>query len=540
MPTPSQIPEIPLTDSPGTWLRRAAAFIDRRSGALIAGFITLAILLRLLQWYHSRSLWFDEAVLALNLIERDYLSLARPLDYDQAAPAGFLALLKLASSVFGTGERAFRLIPVLAGILAFPLFHLFLRRHASPLQQLAGIVLLATSYTHLLHSIMMKQYAPDALAGIVLCLLLPPLLTSPLTPSRFALYTVTGCLAVWFSHPSTFVLASFGLVAIVHSLHLRDWKKALWTSLMAAFWLASFGGLYLLSVSADAQNAYLLQFWSRYFAPFPFHDTASFLWYPWSFFDLFRFTCGYTFPGIATGLFIVGVCHRWLANRPLCLALLGPLAFALLASALRLYAFGDRLMLFWLPILIFFMAEGLATLAESRLHLGFALAALFGALLCVHPTVDVVTMLKRPYLLEESRPVLRHVERSLVPGDDIYLYYGAVAAFRYYQTQGILAGAQPIEGYSFGMVPSRPSVAFVESRNARSHWKLYLEDLDRLRSRKRVWVVFSHLYKRAEISEEQFFLDHLNSFGRQISRFEAEGASAYLFNFSASPDATQH
>ena len=65
---------------------------------IIIGF---GILIRLIQYLYNRSLWADEAVLALNIVNRSYLELLQPLDYDQAAPIGFLLVEKLAVQLFG-------------------------------------------------------------------------------------------------------------------------------------------------------------------------------------------------------------------------------------------------------------------------------------------------------------------------------------------------------------------------------------------------------------------------------------------------------
>ncbi|MDE5108199.1 MAG: hypothetical protein O4808_14405, partial [Trichodesmium sp. St17_bin3_1_1] len=56
--------------------------------------IAFGVALRLIQYLSNRSLWADEAVLALNIVNRSYLELMQPLDYDQGAPIGFLIVEK--------------------------------------------------------------------------------------------------------------------------------------------------------------------------------------------------------------------------------------------------------------------------------------------------------------------------------------------------------------------------------------------------------------------------------------------------------------
>ena len=86
--------------------------------------ICFGILVRLVQYLFNRSLWADEAVLALNIVNRSYLELLEPLDYEQGAPIGFLILEKLAVQLFGDNEYALRLVPLLSSIICFFLFYI--------------------------------------------------------------------------------------------------------------------------------------------------------------------------------------------------------------------------------------------------------------------------------------------------------------------------------------------------------------------------------------------------------------------------------
>ena len=52
--------------------------------------MALGVVIRLVRIVLVHPLWGDECFVAANLIERDYLGLLRPLDYDQVAPVLFL------------------------------------------------------------------------------------------------------------------------------------------------------------------------------------------------------------------------------------------------------------------------------------------------------------------------------------------------------------------------------------------------------------------------------------------------------------------
>src|SRR5262245_30596325 len=92
----------PETVPPRRWVTARAA---------IVALVVLGIGLRLVALLSDRCLWIDEAMLALNLVERTPRQLLEPLDWNQGAPAGFLLTVKAGIMLFGTDEWAFRLIP---------------------------------------------------------------------------------------------------------------------------------------------------------------------------------------------------------------------------------------------------------------------------------------------------------------------------------------------------------------------------------------------------------------------------------------------
>src|SRR6476660_9658851 len=103
----------PAPARPGGWLTSRSAVI---------ALVLLGIGLRLLPLVANRNLWIDEAMLALNLIERTPAQLLQPLDWNQGAPAGFLLAVKATISAFGASEWALRLVPFLApcaGLVGF-------------------------------------------------------------------------------------------------------------------------------------------------------------------------------------------------------------------------------------------------------------------------------------------------------------------------------------------------------------------------------------------------------------------------------------
>ena len=145
----------------------------RRLGCPSLAQATLIVIVAGLLWRTVRyalafPLWGDEAFVAVNFLTRDLAGLTRPLEYFQIAPPGFLLAEWLAVHVFGTGERALRLVPYLAGVASLLLFWRFCREVASRRTVLLAVAMLAASFFPVRHSTEVKPYAIDLLVSLTL------------------------------------------------------------------------------------------------------------------------------------------------------------------------------------------------------------------------------------------------------------------------------------------------------------------------------------------------------------------------------------
>src|SRR6185503_8477862 len=136
---------------------------------LLAGF-----LLRLRQYLTGRSLWLDEAMLALNIVNRDYGDLFQPLDYDQGAPIGFMLVEKTFNLIFGRNEFSLRLFPLLIGLASLWIFYLLLKRSTSGAGFWVALTLFAFNPRLIYHSSEVKQYILDVAVTIGLLLIALP------------------------------------------------------------------------------------------------------------------------------------------------------------------------------------------------------------------------------------------------------------------------------------------------------------------------------------------------------------------------------
>src|SRR3990167_6168457 len=122
------------------------ASVTRKENLALAIIIALGIFMRFSGYWANRSIWLDEACLALNVINKSFLDLiVHPLDDNQAAPVAFLLLTKLLVSTLGRNEYVLRLIPFLASLGSLVIFYKFLVKFASRKVALIALVLFSIS-----------------------------------------------------------------------------------------------------------------------------------------------------------------------------------------------------------------------------------------------------------------------------------------------------------------------------------------------------------------------------------------------------------
>jgi hypothetical protein len=84
------------------------------------------ITLSLIQFIYNRSLWLDEAKLALNIIDRDFFQLLQPLGEEQISPILFLLIEKLFTLILPGSEYGLRIFVLLCYVTALGVFFLMI------------------------------------------------------------------------------------------------------------------------------------------------------------------------------------------------------------------------------------------------------------------------------------------------------------------------------------------------------------------------------------------------------------------------------
>jgi len=526
-------------------------FLERRAVlyAAVGVAVALGLVFRIIQYAADRSLWFDESMLALNILHRSAAGLTRTLDFAQAAPLGFLELEKLATHAFGDSELSLRVFPFVFGLVSVPLFAALALRLLRPAPALLATLVFACALGPVYYASELKQYSGDLVVAIGLTLLATLLLDGALSGRTQIVASLAGSAAMLLSHASVFVAGGIALALAVRAIVRRD-RQAFEAFGVTVPWLLTGVFVVVFTVARTGQLDTVIGGDSGAYGSGAglasklnwIRDVAS---------ALLR-SMGYPddaperylhWPLLALALVgAVGLARR----RPTAAAfLLLPFAVTWVASAQHRYPIFDRTVLFLVPATVLFVAEGAAVLVRAipwRIVRACAAAILAAAVLLV-PLVHAAKRTVDPIQHEELRQALGYVDRRWEPGDALFVDRGARFALRYYLDCNCLRPAEIRRldlAQGFGESPGGPGRQPVPLRNIDPNFVVgrldvrtrgaLVRQLHGLSRRSRVWILYTHLGNAAEAQRIAAMLRRLDSVGRRLASFDTVGAHAYLYD----------
>jgi hypothetical protein len=517
------------------------------SGAMLA----IGIILRIRELLANRSLSQDQAQLALNIMDRPFARLFGQLDFNQAAPPGYLAVEKLVVEGFGNSEYSLRLFPFLAGTLALVLMLFLARAVVSPPAVPLALGVFAFSAPLIAYTASDKQYAVDVLMTVVVLLVGFRIGDHPREISALILFAGGGAAAVWVSHASVFMLAGVSFALFSWSLAKRQWRSAASVAAASIPWLASFAvfasttlgavegiqrslggspGALAGSGTADSEalgtgiRTSLGAF--RYVAGIP------------HFLEYGNDDAGQLVALIVAALCIFGLASIRASHPERALLLIAPLGFMLIAWALDRYPLLGRTQLFLVPIYVLCLGEGAVRASSKARATGTRAAAVVvtgtvGAVLAA-PAVKHVA---NPAEFNEIKPVLEYIAMEEQASDRVYVYYTAQPQLRYYLECGCAgsrfeaakkAGLWPLRRGVGGPSPWAPAMRSVPPRlivgQERDRDPESLEaQLAALRAGTRVWV----LLPEVEQSTRASLVRKLDQIGTRRTTFAVGDVGAF-------------
>ncbi|MEX0726666.1 MAG: hypothetical protein WEB58_16025 [Planctomycetaceae bacterium] len=464
---------------------------------LFAGILT-GIVLAIVQFAINRSVWSDEAAVALNIVTKSYPELLRPLDHQQVAPIGFLFLERFFFQEIIGNELGLRILPLLGFLASIPLtYFLSLRLFAD-----RRIALFATSFFTLSlqlirYSSEVKQYSTDVAVGLLIACL--SLYLPMRKPSSVVAFGVAGSLLIWMSNVSVILLFSFGSFILFEEVVRRNNYRVLFAVLL---WIASFVTYYQFFIHDHPSREFMLRYWGNSFLPLNPFDKEFYFFVKHMLMSLFGFAIGFGGLWILPFLFFTFTTVMLARQKrffPLYICI-SPIVVHLILSSFRLYPFSGRLVLYLAPYAIILYSYSLWMIWEK----------LTGRIISTNNYTQMLPVLAMfipiffnfPVYREELRPNIEFVHKRREPGEMVYLYYGATPAYSFYDT---------VHDSGFG----RNLVLGNAHRKSPAEYGAEVDELTG-----RYWLLFSHVYPHATIrnsdSEEVQILEHITSNGGKI------------------------
>jgi hypothetical protein len=416
--------------------RRVRESAARLAYPLAASLLGLGVIARLTGYLLNPPLSNDETQLALNLMDRSYGGLLSRLDFNQAAPPGFLMLEKLVLSAFGTSPLALRLLPLIAGVaICFVAYRLVVELDAKPAALLAaGLVAFSSPLVD--YASTSKQYSSDALVSAVLFLVMLRI------RGRFSvrgalILMVAGPIAVFVSYPAAFVLAAMWGALTVENAVAWKWRRVVALIAVGVVWAASVLAAYVLTLASIHQiqrtsGQAWMSSWSlaartiggiaRYLISIP--DLRG---------------AGAAVTAVAVAVALVGLKALSVRSAPLAWVFIGATCLAGAAILLGLYPAFARTFVFMAPAVLLLVA--LSVCAQVSRGRGVIIAfvvlliglSVYGTIARIQTRNDLGPPSTLRFLLAHARP-----------GDTLYVSRTAQYAFRYYVECGCLTHAQRI------------------------------------------------------------------------------------------------
>ncbi len=478
------------------------------SSAVIWFVILLGLTFRLVPYIENRSLWLDESMLALNIVNRSYSELLLPLDMHQGAPPGFLLTEKFLTQIIGENEYALRLFPLISGLLSVFIFYLIARQTLDKEVLLLGLFLFSISTTSVYFASETKQYASDVLISMSLILLTIRQISRTPGIKYLFIYAGAGIVAIIFSHPSVFILAGCGTTMIVSSILIKNNKRLFSYLSVSAIWLAFFVLVYMFHTRFLHQNNGLMNYWNNAFMPFPPKSIEDLKWFFLTSQQVFKSPMGYTIGGLASFFFILGGIYQWQKSREIFFIFILPMLFALIASGLHKFPFAGRLILFLQPVFIIFIISGIYLIASSAKRNKFILY-LIPILFIVGPmTLKTIAYVAKPER-NEIKNILYEIKMEYQPGDIIIVEGAAAPQYRFYYEK-------------FDLPPADIVYDARNIKKAKNNDKVL-----QLAETNRAWYIF--IYFKEGKKPETFIPNYLDNKGIRIRTFKSTGAAGYLY-----------
>jgi len=476
---------------------------------IINAILLSGVTLSFVQFIYNRSLWRDEAGLALNVINKNGLELLKPLDYRQVAPILFLQLEKLFSILLPNSEYGLRLLPLLCFWFSLYFFYRILKlTFKNDYTIIFALSLFVFNYNLIYYSSEVKQYMCDVF--VLTSIYYFTLKNYKKEENKYYLLGILGCVGIYLSNVTPIILFSIGVYLLYDS-----WSnKKIYFKHMAGVsiaWIITFLSYYYYFIHGHPLRDYMVIYWSNAFMPHNLFSADFYLFLVDKFKMLFDSPYGIMDKILFPVLYLIGFVTLSIRRKTgILLIMLMPIFLHLLLSAFKLYPFDLRLILYTIPVVIIITSFGfeyLMNIVSTNLRIErFRLLAMLIPLLLLF----VLCSVGFPRQHEEIKRTIDYIQNNINKNDKIYVNYFAANAFKYYNDIQFMNINVPV---IYGSVD-------------RNNDEKYINELKNLKGRN--WLLFVGFGD----NDTSYIIKKIDSLGyNKVKTFVTYGSSAYLYEF---------
>ncbi|TDI81608.1 MAG: hypothetical protein E2O83_00725 [Bacteroidetes bacterium] len=470
-------------------------------------FIFIGIFLAIYQFFYNRSLWLDEAMLSLNIVNSSFLELLEPLNYKQAAPIGFLWAEKFFTWIFGNNDWALRIYPLISFLLSiYIIYRLFFKLSSNKYISLLAIGLYSIESIFIRYATEVKQYQIDVL--LFSLILYATISTKFYNKRAIFLYTLLTVVSIWISNISILAIIVAGLYLLVKKVYI---DKIYNVFIVFIAWLISFGAYYYYFIYDHPLKPFMMNYWKEHFLPLNHSGNEALDFLRIHFQDIYyKWLLLENFWVAAIWISVLGIVYLVLLKKfKLLYFLLFPILLHLILSAFKLYPFEGRLILYLMPSLLLILFYGLfAILEKVNIMLKILSTRKFNRsiqiplVILVIPIIFVLSKTLENFPIERQniKSSLSFIEKNIKDKEPIYIYFASKYAFAFYKNK----------------YPNLLKHTIVIGKDHKNQWENHYNDIRNIDSD--FWMIFSHVRysKESGEPEDKYIIRKLSSEGYKI------------------------
>lgn len=334
-----------------------------------------AILIRLI-YLNAQSLHFDEAWLALSVLEENIADMVFFDIWPQSTPIGFLFLSRMWFGLAEFADWKARMIPVAMSAATMLVGYEFLRKKSSKFAGILFLLCFGFLETPLRYSYEFKQFAGDMLAVTVAIFCMDYLCDfSEASKRKRLLSAAMICLLIPLSHPMAFLLPAILCLVLFCALRSGSSANVRFAIFFSVTVVAIFSADYLYVIRPTVANSWLHDYWSAQLlsSQSGMVNQVSSVWmrlvsiFDYFFINHWAYRQSFFLPRVFLVLYL-GACTYAIVKKNFLLLLWNsPLLALIICSLFGAYPFAaTRTSLFLLPVILITVIYAIDHLCQMK------------------------------------------------------------------------------------------------------------------------------------------------------------------------------